>query len=231
MKRTVFLAMAVILALPAISVGQISRSAAYDQIVYLKRENFMASSADTYRDVKGTPYLMQDFVEGKIYTKSGDVFPGEYRFDIFANRVQFMNNDILYQVAYPDSVSKIEIGETTLKYVEYNDGDEVKKGYFIVMEDGECLLLRQKNKVWYDALPAKPYQTPEPPRFGNGKDIIFMKVGNAPAEKASSEKDVIRILGTRGAEAKRIIDSENLKIKKEEDLMKLVRMMNEQMSE
>ncbi|MFO7574308.1 MAG: hypothetical protein R6W67_04035 [Bacteroidales bacterium] len=227
MKRTVFLAMAVILALPAISFSQISRSAAYDQIVYLKRENFMASSADTYRDVKGTPYLMQDFVEGKIYTKSGDVFPGEYRFDIFANRVQFMNNDVMYQVAYPDSVSKIEIGETTLKYVEYTDGDEVKKGYFIVIEDGECLLLRQKNKVWYDALPAKPYQTPEPPRFGNGKDLIFLKNGDAPAEKVAGEKDVLRLMGPREAEAKRIIDREKLKVKKEEDLLKLIKILNE----
>jgi len=226
MKRSVFLALAAIVALPAISFGQISRSAAYDQIVYLKRENFMASSADTYRDVKGTPYLMQDFVEGKIFTKSGDVFPGEYRFDIFANRVQFMNNDVMYQVAYPDSVLKIEIGETTLKYVEYTDGDEVKKGYFILMEDGECLLLRQKSKVWYDALPAKPYQTPEPARFGNGKDIIFMKVGNAPAEKVASEKDVLRVLGSRGTEARKIIDREKLKVRKEEDLMKLVRMLN-----
>ncbi len=226
MKKSLLLVLA-LAAFSCIAYSQISRSAAYDQILYLKRENFMASSSNTYANVKGTPYMTDDFVEGSIYTKSGDVFPGEYRYDIYANRVQFMNNDVLYQVAYPDSILKIEIGETTLKYVEYSDGKEIMKGYFIVMEDGECLLLRQKSKVWYDALPAKPYQTPEPPRFGNGKDLVFLKYGNAPAGRINNEKDVIRILGSKGAEAKRIIDREKLKVNREQDLVKLVRMLNE----
>lgn len=227
MKRLVTLVVIAVAAFPLLTYSQISRSAAYDQISYLKRENFMASSADGYKDVKGSPYLSSEFVEGAIYTKSGDVFPGEYRYDIYANRVQFMNNDILYQVAYPDSVLKIEIGDITLKYVEYRDGNEARKGYFIVLEDGDCLLLQQKNKVWYDALPAKPYQTPEPARFGNGKDLLFLQYGNAPAVRVTNEKDVIKLLGSKGAEAKIIIDTEKLKVNKEQDLIRLVRRLNE----
>jgi len=206
--------------------SQISRSAAYDQITYLKRESFMASSADSYKDVKGSPYLYDGFQEGVIYTRGGDIFPGEYRFDIYANRIQFLNSGVLFQIAYPDSVSKIEIGLTTLKYVDYLNGEGVKKGFMVLIEEGEFTLLEQRNKDFYEALPAKPYQEPAPARFGNGKSVIYLKAGNNPAERAGSSKDIVRICGNRGNDAKDFISKEKINVKKVDDLRILVSYLN-----
>jgi hypothetical protein len=207
--------------------AQVSRSVAHEQINYLKRESILSASGDTYKNIKGTPYMKDEFAEGKIYTKGGDVFPGEYRFDIYANKVQFMNQGVTFQVAHPDSIAKIEIGELTLKYVEYlNGGEQISKAFMIVLEDGNYILLEQKNKVFYEALPGKPYQDPEPAKFGTGKDFFFLKVGDRPAEKITGTKDIIRICGDKGSEAKSYMDEEKLSVKKVDDLITLINHLN-----
>jgi hypothetical protein len=207
--------------------AQVSRSVAHDQINYLKRESILSAATDAYKNIKGTPFMNEEFAEGKIYTKGGDVFPGEYRFDIYANKVQFINQGVTFQVAYPDSISKIEIAEQTLKYVEYiNGGEQVSKAFMIVLEDGNYTLLEQKNKVFYEAIPGRPYQDPEPARFGTGKDYFFLKAGDKPAEKITSTKDIIRICGNQGAAVKSYIDKEKPGVKKAEDLILLINHLN-----
>jgi hypothetical protein len=227
MKKLATLSLVLFLINVNISLAQISRNTAHDQINYLKRESILSASTDAYKNIKGTPYMTEDFIEGKIYTKGGDVFPGEYRFDIYANKIQFMNQGVTFQVAYPDSILKIEIGDQTLKYVEYiNGGEQIAKAFMIVLGDGAFTLLEQRNKVFYEALPGKPYQDPEPAKFGTGKDYFFLKVGDKPAEKITSTKDIIRICGDKGSAAKSYIDKEKPGVKKAEDLIILVNYLN-----
>ena len=227
MKKLSILSLVLLFTSVNATFSQVSINTAHDQINYLKRESMLSASSDTYVNIKGSPYLTEGFLAGTLYTKGGDIFPGEYRFDIYTNKVQFMNQGVTFQVAFPDSISKIEIGDHTLKYVEYiNGGEGHGKAFMIVLAEGNFTLLEQKNKVFYEALPAKPYQDPEPAKFGTGKDVFYLKVGDKPAEKITGTKDIIRICGDKGSAAKSYIDKEKLGIKRANDLIMLVNHLN-----
>ncbi|MBE0673752.1 MAG: hypothetical protein IH591_03735 [Bacteroidales bacterium] len=181
-----------------------------------------------YQDIDGTPYLHDGFMEGLLYMKSGVIYSGEYRYDIYADQIEFKRDENVFTVGIPDSIIKLQTELFTIGYLEYLDKTTVRKSYLLLLEEGHYSLCHQKRKVFRKAEPVKPYQdAPTPARFDNAGDDYFLKVGDSPAEKITNAKDIIRICGADGEKAKNYVDKEKLNVKKEEDLIKLVKFLNE----
>lgn len=180
-----------------------------------------------YKDIDGSPYLNDNFMTGLLFLKSGKVYSGEFRLDIYANQIEFLREEEIYVIGVPDSLIRLDFGESTIVYSGYEEKLAHKKGYFIELENGYYTALLQKNILFRNAEPIKPYHdTPLRARFEKGNDALFLRKGDESARKVSGKNEVISFFGDRGPDAKSFIDKEKLNVRKAEDLGKLVKYIN-----
>lgn len=226
MKRKLLLILSVTL-FSGVLFSQEGLSSIEKMLDRVNRDIYFSPNTVRYEAIDGTPYMSTSFFNGLVIMNSGDTLTGEFRYDIYANQIEFKKKDAIMSISVPDSISKIELKDYTLVYKKFKTGFETRKGYLVVLEEGDISLFLQKNKVLYQAEPPKPYQDPRPARFEDGKEILYMQSGDNPAEKIAKEEDIIKVCGERGAEAKKFIDKEKLNMKKQADIIELVKYLNQ----
>jgi len=226
MKREIILFVSFVI-MSTVSFSQEGLST-YEKILdKVNRDMLFTPNVVRYEAIDGTPYLTDSFFRGIVIMNSGDTLEGEFRFDVYANQIEFRKNGTILAIATPDSLSKIVFDDYTLTYKKFKAGLDSGKGYFMLLAEGEFNLLLQKTVILYQAEPAKPYTDPRPARFENGKEYLFLQTGSNPAEKVTKEEEILRFLGDRSGEAKQYADKEKLNLKKQPDVIELVKYLNQ----
>ncbi|HCC69990.1 MAG TPA: hypothetical protein DEQ09_02400 [Bacteroidales bacterium] len=212
--------------------SQVYENAIYEHMEYLRRERIMSEyNPKAYENIGGTPYLNKEFEPGKVYLKSGEVFTGEYRFDLYANQIQFINEGSRYVISYPDKIYKVELNGHTFKYIDYKIDAGIRNGYFITLVEGYYSLYLKKSKRLKDPVPTKPYQQARPAKFLDYKDCYYIKIGDEPAIRVKNMKGIIKISGNLGLDVEDFIKREKIKLSREYDLVKLVNYINSRLLE
>jgi len=225
MKKLITTTLALLLISGAVIIAQ-DLSLIDQYMIKLRNDNVGNTITGEDKSIDGTPYMKKEFTNGEILTTNGTLFPGEYRFDIHKNQIEFRKDGQILCLTAPNLISKVVIGDNTFKYYSFREAEEIKMGYFIVVEEGLITLLEQKTKLFFDKIPAKPYQEATPARYIDGKDFFWLKVGDNPAEKILKPKDIIEICGEHGQLAKQFIDKEKLKFKERSDYIRLAEYLN-----
>jgi hypothetical protein len=225
MKKLTIIALSLMLLSGSVIIGQ-DLSMIDQYMIKLRNDNMGNTNTGEDKSIDGTPYMTREFAKGEILTNHGTVFQGDYRFNIHKNQIEFRKDGQILSLTAPNLISKVVIGEHTFKYYSYRDAEEIKNGYFIVLEEGQFTLLEQRTKLFFDKIPAKPYQEATPARYIDGKDFFWMKVGDNPAEIILKPKDIPAICGEHGALAKQFIDREKLKFKDRSDYIRLAEYLN-----
>jgi hypothetical protein len=228
LMRKLFLIIPALMILQITSYSQESISTIDRYFERMNRDKeFFGKPEMKYKDIEGTPYLFDGFEKGFIQMKSGVKISGEYRYDLYAGLIEFKRNENVFAIAIPDSIVRLQTELFTLGHFEFIDKKTVNKSFLLIVEEGHYTLCLQKKKIFRKAEPVKPYHNASPARFDDSGDDYYLKVGDSPAEKIGSEKDIIRVCGTDGEKAKAFIATGKLNVKKEEDLVKLVKYLNE----
>lgn len=182
----------------------------------------------SYKNVEGTPYYDDFFRKGVLHMKSGRLLSGEFRYDIYADVIEFRKDENIYALAIPDSVARIEVENVIYRYLPYLVKSETNKGYFIILADGHYSLLEKQIKLFRDAKPPGPYQdAPIPARFDDGGTELYIKRGNDPAVKITNNRDIITFCGEDGSIARDYISKNNIRFRDIENLKNLVSHLNE----
>jgi hypothetical protein len=227
MKRIVLIFAALMTAMAGYAQGEdwIALTKFYDRLnrdIYFSGEN-----AVRYENIEGTPYLTDEFRKGLLYLKSGEVFSGDYRLDLYANQIEFRKEDGIYVIGTRDSIAKLDFEDNTIMYVRYEEDITTKQAFFILIEGGYYSAFIQKNILFRNATPARPYQdAPLPARFEQGTDLFYLAEKDNIAVKIGSKKEAITFFGDHGDIAKQFIDKEKINVKKPFDLARLIRHMN-----
>jgi len=227
MKRFIFLTIIIsLLYLPKTS-AQITSPKLSEYIDYVNRERLISDfNPKAYENINGTPYLKKEFEEGKVYLNTGEVFSGEFRFDLYANQIQFINEDSRYVIAYPEKIYKIDLNGNVLKYIDYKIDAGIDHGYFITLVEGYYSLYLKKTKTLKDPVATKPYEQARPARFLDHKDIYYIKVGENPGQRVRKKREIIKICGEHGPKVETYIRDANINVRNEYDLIKLVTYVN-----
>ncbi|MBS0011564.1 MAG: hypothetical protein KFF49_09155 [Bacteroidales bacterium] len=227
MKRILFLALFLSLLLTSISYAQLYWGNMDEHMEYLRRESFMSDfNAKAYENIDGTPYMNKEYLEGKVYLKTGEVMDGKFRFDLYANQLQFLSDDRRYVIAFPEKIYKIELDGNVIKYIAYTMDAGVYKGYFIELLNGYYSLFLKKSKTLKDPQATKPYQQAKPAKFLDHKDYYYLQVGEKPAQRVSNKRDIINLCGEKGAEVEKYIKEQKISLRRDYDLVKLVTYIN-----
>lgn len=186
----------------------------------------------SYSDIQGNPYLFKDFQEGEVSLKTGEKYKGLFRYDIYAREVHYKVKDIIYAVALPETIDYIEMNDgTRFIYSAFKTDNDTKKGkestYFVVLANGKCKLLAEKNIRIQDAELPKAYQEAKPAKFIHRKDTYYLKLDDNPAVVFKNEKDLLNILEDKKDYLKGYISSNKLSVNNSEDLIKIIIEYNE----
>jgi len=182
--------------------------------------------------VEGTPYFTEDYVVSKIYFKNRKKpLQTELRYNVYSDEFEFVQSGRLFAISNKDQIDSIEYRGKEFVYGEYRDeSGSNHEGYMHRMVKGDCALYKIYQVSFHEAEPPSTgYDEYEPPRFEEGSPIycLKMKQDAKPNEIESFRRGkFLNRFGSLESELKRYIKDQNIRLRKEEDLVRFIRYYN-----
>ena len=185
-------------------------------------KSYNPEKAKTYKDIDGSPYLNEEFVEAILYFKDTTSLKIPLRYNIYTECMEYQLNGINYVVTNPQTLNKILLGKSEFVYLPFI----LNGGYFELLELSKCTLVK-KRKINYKPSESKSYGgIVIPARFSSIPDIYYLVVNDSVAFKIIKLKSVKNALKDKKIEIENFIKTENIKNVKKENLIKIARYYN-----
>lgn len=181
--------------------------------------------------INGSPYLYDEFMDGTMTGLNGTVVPGlKYRYDIYADKMQFIISGDTATINKPMALHSIELGDQLFVYDVYMVvSDMVATAYFEVIEANEYLTVLYKREIKLD-------QDIYVPNYGAGggtkefrmnrEDNYYVKYMGSAAQKINNKKQFLKIIMDHQDQVKQYMKEERLSVKKAEDLQSIASYYN-----
>ena len=179
----------------------------------------------SYDDIKGSPYYSNEFVNGTVYLKDGKSVSLPLRYDLLRDEIEFKRDQKIFWIIKKD-VLYIQYGKEML-FPEALPIDPGKSIYFFSLGKEKYSLYIRKKISFYPKEPVKAYAENVPDRFERERDVYYLKQENMPAIEIKSKKVLSEIL-SENEPALDFIKKSKIKANKVEDLLELVKFLNNQ---
>ncbi|WP_179344258.1 hypothetical protein [Winogradskyella ursingii] len=194
------------------------------------------TAAKEPENIQGSKYLSEQFLPIKIFNQKEDKrFLAKYNAFTGNMEVKEMDSktDDFYVLSKDINDISLEFttsGELYQTYEYVNEDNESKKDFFVNLVKTNRVSLLKKQEVKFE--PAKPakssYEKSRPAKYERQKDEYYIKIG---AEKAmplpSNKNDIAELFPKYEKEIKTFIKKNRIKTSKEEDLISLVKYINQ----
>lgn len=197
-----------------------------DYINYANINRTNSPANVSYEDIKGSPYIFEEFEPGRIKLRDMKTFEGPLRFDIYANQFEFKTKEgQVYSIVNPETIEKIYVGSRIFIYVVSNEKTNTGN-YFEVLVDGEYSLLVNHSAILKDPVPAKPYIDAKPATFVAKDDDFYILNEISGLVQIKNKDSFADINSDRSSEISKFIRDKKIKVSKKSDLIELVTFMN-----
>jgi hypothetical protein len=182
----------------------------------------------TENDIKGSPYLEDDFIDGSVFTTSMAQYTDvPLRYNIYNDQLEFKAEDnSIQELATPEIIEKAVFGKYKMVYSPYSIAKKIGRGFFVVLEEGKSSLYLKPQVVFEKATEPAPYKETEPARFVRNPDEYYIKVGTSQAMLVGNKKDLLEIFPDHQKEIETFIKKQKTKTNKPESLKELVQYYN-----
>ncbi len=215
----------VLLLLPSILNGQIWQTELNDlrDITTLFNRDMSDNKVqNNYISIEGSPYLFDDFRKGEVLLKDGKLFKGEFRYDKYADQVEFKVKQGNFWIANPAYIDYVKIDTTLMLFIQKDIEQPDKGSYYVVLVSGKIQLILKKGSILQSAEDPKPYVDAKPAKFLNRKDLYYLLNESNTPVRITSKKVLINELSDKSSEISKFIKSNKISYKKEEDLIYLI---------
>ena len=232
MKRILFLGLIVLMSMGSKAQGLNPWSSSNDEGLTAKMlENFRMSIIATRsdfsieslkKDFDGSPFLVDSWQKGTINMKNGEkVNYEDMVFNLYNNQFWVRKEDGIKSLVFNPDVAYCELDGKKFVFKPYQQNDKIKDGLQELLAEGKLSLM----KLYYcKFIPGEKmtsaYQAPAKPRFAVNKDFYYQD-GDSVALPLPSGKDLFAIFGDAQGKMASYAKENKLKLKKEEDLVKL----------
>ena len=205
-----------------------------DLISFHNSGNFQLIQKLSFYDIniKGSPFIYEDFVTGKIVFESGKNIVGDFRMDLHAHKIQTKNNDgKIFEISIDSTFELIISGK---KY-SFHELDLVETNNFIILR--ECLKLenislyeffnkdlKKPIEVTGSAANSGYGKTADPEWVDQSVYIIYYK--NKYHEVPKNHKKMIGLKLFNEKTYTKFRKENKINLKKEEDLKQLITFFN-----
>jgi hypothetical protein len=217
---------------PFFTFGQITLDyKSQETIDFFKRNQFISGSGNrtlSESNIKGSPYLNDEFFYGSIYTNQKQHFADiPLRYNIYNDDLEFKTPEGKVQaLATPEIVELAIFGNTKLVYTDYQNKNNIKKGFFVVIEQGKVSLYSKPRVLFKEGTEPGAYKDPEPPKFVRTSDDYYLQLETGPAVGVGSKKELLAFFPDQQEKVKTFISKNKTKPNKEESLLELVKYYN-----
>ncbi|MCG6187059.1 hypothetical protein [Maribellus maritimus] len=181
----------------------------------------------TERDIEGSPFLEDEFIKGVVYTTSNTKYVDvPLRYNIYNDAIEFDTGSGVQELAAPEIVDKVEFGSYTMVYVPYSITKKIRRGFFIVEEEGKASLLVKPEIAFVKATEPGAYKAAEPAKFDRKNDEYYIWIKKNEAKMISGKNDIVDVFPDNHEKIEAFIKKNKIKHRKPEDLKQLVQYYN-----
>ncbi len=197
----------------------------------LERNNEFLNLTDAeYKQVIGSPYAIKEFMQGNIYQGDKLVQSGIFlRYNMYADEIEIKNSidDTEYNALVKDSNVFVKIFNDVYVLIPFEGSDE-KGSYFKIITPGKHLDLYKKSSVVYTprTFPKTSYDREKPAKFTQTDTYFLVEKTGKFVELPNSKSKLLKVMKNKGKEVKSFLKKNNINLKKEKDLIKLVKYYN-----
>jgi len=176
----------------------------------------------------GSPYLNKQFSEGKILSAEGIQYEKvPLRYNIYNEIFEFEKDGSPYNIDPLKFGLNVFIGDQAFIYTNLNYNKSSRKGYLELIESGNFRLYK-RYMVRYDRPEgAGAYSDPKPGNFVRLGSEYFLQSGEAgEINFITKESGFLKACGTHENRVKVYMKDNRLKIKKEKDLIEIIKYLN-----
>ncbi len=227
MKRLIIVAF-LLLAVTSFAQVNYQLSSAVDFVRTYKIASGEYYSELTEKDIQGSPFLNQEFINGSVYTTTKFQYADiPLRYNIFNDNIEFKTpeNKVL-AIAQPETIDKITFGDYTMEYLSYMNVKKVRKGYMLLITKGKASLYAKPEVAYTKATEAGAYKEPEPAKFERSSDIFYIRIETALAQRIDNKKDLIQVFSDHQNEIEAFVKKNKINPAKEDELKSLVEYYN-----
>ena len=179
-------------------------------------------------NIKGSPYLEDNFTKGSIYTKEKTMYIDvPIRYNIYFDQIEFKANDNTVQaMGTPEMIEKVKFKNYKMVYIPFSVSKEIRQGFFLVLEEGKSSLYVKLRVSLQN--PAKPlgYKDAQPAEFIRRPDAYYIRVGGSCAIEVRNKRDLLEIFPDHQKQLEAFIKKHKVKPNKPETLKELVQYYN-----
>ncbi len=202
-----------------------------DLLNQVTNQQLISSTKSNINNIKGSPYINQKFLPVTIDKLSGKNLSARY--NAFNDEIEIKkgSSNINYVLNKKSKFSKIQFISSKVSYEahHYIENNKNKHGYLAQLNPtGNYLLLKKQHITFIEAKPSKTgYDKETPAQFKKTKDKYFIKISDDKIiELQKNKKDFAKLFPKHEKEILSYIKKQNINIKKEIDLIKLVKYIN-----
>jgi len=186
-------------------------------------KSYHPEKAKEYKDVDGSPYLNEEFIDGVIYMRDTLTIKLPLRYNIYTDEMEYQLKGINFVVANPQDVSKIVIGKSVFVYQPY-----IKKGgYFELFESGKCLLVQKKSVAFKPAEGPKAITgAPTPAQFLRKSDSYYLVKDKSQVVRIENLKSLLKALEDQKDKMDAFVNQQQIKNIRKENIIKMVKYYN-----
>jgi len=186
-------------------------------------EGTYAGNSLKLSDIKGTPFLEEDFNPGKITTRDGVVYTDiPLRYNGYTDDLEFRKGEDNYNIDPKTNVKRAEFGGRTFSCLSYDDGKKIKDGFFEILTEGKAILLVKYTVKFLEKDEVKAFAEPKPARFDPALKEYYITIDNAPAQLISNKKGLLEMFGDKKGSVETYISKNKIPVRGDDALTKIV---------
>ncbi|MBS0011908.1 MAG: hypothetical protein KFF49_10890 [Bacteroidales bacterium] len=176
---------------------------------------------------EGSPYMNEEFTESSITSSENDVFEKvPLRYNIYNDVFEVEMEDAVYKLRRGGMVAEVSLPGHSFIYSKYDYLSSEGEGYLELLVRGNYTLYKKYRVIFKKAEPAQPYMDAKPAMFQERDPLFFIAQGDDQPVFIRNNRSLEDIAGKKGKALKDFIRDKRLKIRNEEDIVRVVQFLN-----
>lgn len=202
------------------------------QIDLVHQQKSFGLSEGEYKNLKGSPYVNEEFLLGKIYNENEVIFDNlQLRYNAFSDEIEIRNSEkgkkLDYGAIKRNSDEFIKIFNTVYVFVAF-ESSKIPGHYYEVLSTQKAFDLYKKTKVIFhppiDAVTS--YDKNRPAEFKQTNTYYLVDKKGKFYELPSNKNKLLKALSKENIKVKEYAKRNKMNLTKEKDLIQLVSYYN-----
>jgi hypothetical protein len=182
-----------------------------------------------YTDVKGYPYLFENWTEGTVKLSNGKSYTSvQLKYNLLRDELFFKDIKTDQLLAFVIPVVEFKLNDKEKNSILYRNGykaidDNTEKSYYQVLFDGGTQLLKRTSKKINEE---KPFNSASTIKSFEVLNFYYISNNNTLIRIRKDKKSILAALANQGSALEKYLQEKSLNLKNEDDLIQFIQYYN-----